>query len=652
MIVNKRPNDINRRPIGNLPISQKLSLSFLLVVGLPLIVIVLSLLASLQATTIIKRTNESLLPSALTSSYAQVNLLHMVSSLRSYLVLGDAQSIENYHQAEAGFIQNLADLQTLSTNFKLKDREQVAKLQTLFNSWLSYPERLIALHDDQMEREPAYSLLNTRGTQLGGQVLIETNELIGALAAQEPSEQNNTYLRDVAKFQTSFIAMFSGLRGYVTTRNPNFRYYEYENNLAINTEVWQELLKQSPWLTDSQRSLLNSIDTNRSNFLKEIPESVFSTMSGTQWRLDLALFSEEATPLTDEMDKVLQDITLTQQEQLKVDLNDGATRLEAARLQQIVSAVGAILLSIVFALFFRQTIVKPIVQLTQVADSIRNGDLHVLARVETKDEIGTLATTFNNMTGQLRSTLQQVKKEKQRADSLLDVVIPIGVALASEKEFNRLLENILVEAKSFCKANAGILYLLTDDQELRYVIAHNDVRNIFLGGTSGNAITHPAIPLYDSASQLPNECNVVAAAALHGTSINIPTLHQAANFDSSKDVEITAGYSSLLLIPLKESSGKSIGMLQLLDAQDAQTGAIIPFDANLQQMMETFSTLAVAALTAYIREQSLRSEITKLRIEIDHAKRQQQVEAIVETDFFQNLRSKAKTIRGRDRNSP
>ena len=63
------------------------------------------------------------------------------------------------------------------------------------------------------------------------------------------------------------------------------------------------------------------------------------------------------------------------------------------------------------------------------------------------------------MTRQLSETLTQVSKEKKRADDLLDVVIPIGVTLASETDFNRLLENMLLEAKSFCRSDAGTLYL-------------------------------------------------------------------------------------------------------------------------------------------------------------------------------------------------
>ena len=69
-------------------------------------------------------------------------------------------------------------------------------------------------------------------------------------------------------------------------------------------------------------------------------------------------------------------------------------------------------------------------------------------------------------------------------------------------------------------------------------------------------------------------------------------------------------------------------------------------------MMHSLSSLAVAALEAYIREQSLRQQIQQLRIEVDEVKRQKQVSEIVDSDFFQGLRSKARNMRERRRDSP
>jgi hypothetical protein len=49
------------------------------------------------------------------------------------------------------------------------------------------------------------------------------------------------------------------------------------------------------------------------------------------------------------------------------------------------------------------------------------------------------------------------------------------------------------------------------------------------------------------------------------------------------------------------------------------------------------------------RERSLRHEVQESRIEIDETKRRQQVDEIVETDFFRDLQAEAQAQRRRRR---
>ena len=216
-----------------------------------------------------------------------------------------------------------------------------------------------------------------------------------------------------------------------------------------------------------------------------------------------------------------------------------------------------------------------------------------------------------------------------------------------------LLEKILSEARSFCNADAGTLYLRTQENQLKFVLVHNNSKQIRLGGASGAVVPFPPIPMYDQVTGAPHLRNVAANAAITGKTINIPDARQSPDFDfaglNMLDDSDNHYAQSFLTIPLKNSAGSVLGVLQLLNAQDPDSGTVIPFDDNLQQMMESLSSLAVAALEAYIREQGLRREIQKLRIEIDEGKRQKQVSEIVDSDFFAGLKAKARKMRERSR---
>lgn len=104
---------------------------------------------------------------------------------------------------------------------------------------------------------------------------------------------------------------------------------------------------------------------------------------------------------------------------------------------------------------------------------------------------------------------------------------------------------------------------------------------------------------------------------------------------------------SFLTVPLKRNGGAVIGVLQLLNALERETGAVVPFESAMQPIIESLSLLAAAALDAYLREQLLRAEIRELHIQIDEGKKARQVEEIAETDYFQMLQSKAKALRAR-----
>ncbi len=78
-------------------------------------------------------------------------------------------------------------------------------------------------------------------------------------------------------------------------------------------------------------------------------------------------------------------------------------------------ALGIFALAALLAIGFARRFSRPIVGLTQVAKRISEGDLEAQAEVESEDEIGILAQTFNTMTGQIREMLQ---REEQRAVEL------------------------------------------------------------------------------------------------------------------------------------------------------------------------------------------------------------------------------------------
>ncbi len=177
----------------------------------------------------------------------------------------------------------------------------------------------------------------------------------------------------------------------------------------------------------------------------------------------------------------------------------------------------------------------------------------------------------------------------------------IGIALSQQRNLNSLLETILVAAMRITHADAGTLYLHEQEQRvLCFEILRNKTLNMAMGGTSGTPITFYPIQLYDAAGK-PNHAMVVSHSALSGETVNIPDAYVAQGFDFSgtKKFDAKTGYrsQSFLTVPMRNHENEVIGVLQLINAQDQESGAIIPFSWGDQQLLESLASQAAIALT-------------------------------------------------------
>ena len=205
-------------------------------------------------------------------------------------------------------------------------------------------------------------------------------------------------------------------------------------------------------------------------------------------------------------------------------------------------------------------------------------------------EIGKLLETVpSNLRGYIDSLQNQISN-----------MSAIGLALSKEKDMDKLLEMILLEAKRISNADGGTLYMMTDDQRLKFSIMITDSLNIHMGGTSGKEIPFYPVKLYMDDGQ-PNKTMIAANAGLTGDTINIPDAYKAKGFDFSgtKSFDEKTGYrsKSFLTVPLKNHEDEIIGVLQLLNAQDIKTKKVIPFSDSVQKSVEALSSQAAVAIT-------------------------------------------------------
>ena len=82
------------------------------------------------------------------------------------------------------------------------------------------------------------------------------------------------------------------------------------------------------------------------------------------------------------------------------------------------SLVFGLVISILLSFLLSKTMIIPVQRLTEGAMRVAEGDFSRRIEVTSRDEIGVLTDTFNDMARQLRDTLRQVENERNKLDTL------------------------------------------------------------------------------------------------------------------------------------------------------------------------------------------------------------------------------------------
>ncbi len=113
------------------------------------------------------------------------------------------------------------------------------------------------------------------------------------------------------------------------------------------------------------------------------------------------------------------------------------------QLRGIFIAMGlSALVSIAGAYVLARRITRPIDELTDVAEKVTAGDLNQVAVIERRDQIGTLAASFNAMTSRLRDLIDSLETRVEIRTAQVQASADVGRAVTSILDPDQLLQQV------------------------------------------------------------------------------------------------------------------------------------------------------------------------------------------------------------------
>lgn len=178
------------------------------------------------------------------------------------------------------------------------------------------------------------------------------------------------------------------------------------------------------------------------------------------------------------------------------------------------------------------------------------------------------------------------------ANAQLQRLINIGVMLTSVRELDQLLDMIVSEARDFCNADAGSLYIVEDDH-LEFRVSQCATLRLREGGHSAQAAFKPfRLPI--------NRKSLAGYVAATGKTLNLPdayALPADAEYEINRSFDEKNHYRSrsILALPMNDPQGRIVGVLQLINALD-DSGSPIPFAREYEELLLCLASQAAVAV--------------------------------------------------------
>ncbi len=171
----------------------------------------------------------------------------------------------------------------------------------------------------------------------------------------------------------------------------------------------------------------------------------------------------------------------------------------------------------------------------------------------------------------------------------LNRLVDIALELTAEKDFDALMQKILLEAMEIYKCDAGTVYV-KDGDFLNFHTVYTKSKGIPADEQSRNA-NLPPVPLVRT--------HVCACSAIDKKKINIPDIYESKEYDfrGAQKYDAINNYrtGSMLVIPMCDEKDDIIGVLQLINALDDE-GNIIPFASEYEHLISALASLAAVSL--------------------------------------------------------
>ncbi|MDH3717315.1 MAG: ATP-binding protein [Planctomycetota bacterium] len=358
-------------------------------------------------------------PAARASALALGGVHESLASLRAWILLADQRFAEQRKFAwESDIEPAMVKLQSLSSNWR--DADDIALLGAA-------GERLEALRRAQAkieqiahtpENEPARLLVTDKIRPLVGRIFQACTDMIDIEKGFPAGSRRKMLLATMADLRASFARSAVHLESFLISAAPE-ESAGHEREVQLAKRNLASLAASGELLSASQYERVLLLNSELAQYAQDAGQAI-ATRKTDQWNTAIFLLASEAEPAARDVVATLRELSASQAAKMAAAARTARTVSDLA----VACSLGMIGLTALATWFFSSRsanrITQPVAALAQATEDLAAGKATATLAVTSRDEIGRLTDSFNQMNVALRHSQQALEASERRTRTIIE----------------------------------------------------------------------------------------------------------------------------------------------------------------------------------------------------------------------------------------